>query len=52
MKKFIPVAALLLIAAACSKNDDREEVYQEPQPIVTDTSNDLPPEDEIINPLH
>ncbi len=49
MKKWIPLAAIALLAMACSKNDDREVLQQEPEPIpiVTDTSNDISINDEI-----
>lgn len=48
MKKWIPLAAIALLAIACSKtDDDREVLNNEPIPIVTDTSNDIPVAEEI-----
>lgn len=49
MKKWIPLLALAFFALACSKDDDREVLQQEPEPIVTDHSHDLPLNDEIRN---
>lgn len=51
MKKWIPVAALVLLAIACSKDEDREALQHEPQAIVTDTANDIRVEDEIKGSL-
>ncbi len=50
MKKWIPLAALALFAIACSKDDDREILQNEPEPIVTDHSDDIPLDDEIKTP--
>lgn len=48
MKKWIPLAALALLAFACSKDNDREVLNEEPpQAIVTDNSNDILVDDEI-----
>lgn len=42
MKKWIPIVGLLLAAAACSKDDDRAALTQEPEARVIDHTNDLP----------
>lgn len=47
MKKWIPLAGLLLIAVACSKDDDREMLNQEPEGLVMDHTNDIPTQDEF-----
>jgi hypothetical protein len=51
MKKWIPVLGLAIFAIACSKDDDAEMVYNQPEPVVMDTSNDILQSDEIINSL-
>jgi|GEM_PF-2985523 len=51
MKKWIPLAAIALLAIACSKDADREYLEQGPEEIVTDTSNDIPIDDEIMTPV-